>query len=105
VRRPCAGPRPDLFTFPAHADAELAERLGRALEAGQGAGGDKRGTQSAALLVAAEAPRGYHGLRVDDHADPVAELRRVSEVAVSHRERIGREYGAEGPRLFGRIKR
>jgi len=60
---------------------ELAERLLRALEAGQAAGGDKRGKQSAALLVASPAPRFYHNLRVDDHADPVRELRRVFEVA------------------------
>ncbi len=60
---------------------ELAERLLRALEAGQAAGGDKRGKQSAALLVASPAPRFYHNLRVDDHADPVRELRRIFEVA------------------------
>jgi uncharacterized Ntn-hydrolase superfamily protein len=74
------------------------------LEAGQAAGGDKRGKQSAALLVAAGDPRGYHNLRVDDHAAPVAELRRVYDVAVDHWERIGQEYGVEGQRLFGRIK-
>lgn len=90
--------------FTAAAEAELSERLVRALEAGQAAGGDKRGKQSAALLVAAEDPRGYHNLRVDDHADPVAELRRVYDVAVHHWERIGQEYGVEGRRLFGRIK-
>ncbi|MBI3456591.1 MAG: DUF1028 domain-containing protein [Candidatus Rokubacteria bacterium] len=83
---------------------ELAARLMRALEAGQAAGGDKRGRQSAALLVAAEWPRGSHNLRVDDHADPVAELRRVYEVAVVHWRRVGAEYGPEGQRLFGRIK-
>jgi len=90
--------------FTAAAEAELSERLVRALEAGQAAGGDKRGKQSAALLVAAEDPRGYHNLRVDDHADPVAELRRVYDVAARHWERIGQEYGVEGQRLFGRIK-
>jgi uncharacterized Ntn-hydrolase superfamily protein len=82
----------------------LAERLLLALEAGQRAGGDKRGKQSAALLVASGEPRGYHNLRVDDHAEPVAELRRVFEVAVEHARRIEREYGAEGVRLFGRVK-
>jgi uncharacterized Ntn-hydrolase superfamily protein len=90
--------------FTADDTAELSERLVRALEAGQAAGGDKRGKQSAALLVAAADPRGYHNLRVDDHADPVAELRRVYGVAVGHWDRVGREYGAEGQRLFGRIK-
>src|SRR5262249_25458489 len=90
--------------FLAHEGAELTARLLAALEAGQAAGGDKRGKQSAALLVASEQPRGYHSLRVDDHADPVAELRRVYEVAVAHWDRVGREYGPEGQRLFGRIK-
>jgi uncharacterized Ntn-hydrolase superfamily protein len=61
----------------------LAERLVAALEAGQGAGGDRRGRQSAALLVA-RTGGGYGGrddryidLRVDDHAEPIAELRRI----------------------------
>jgi uncharacterized Ntn-hydrolase superfamily protein len=85
-------------------DEELSARLLAALEAGQAAGGDKRGKQSAALLVAAESPRGYHNLRVDEHADPVAELRRVHDVAVAHWHRVGQEYGPETQRLFGRIK-
>jgi len=90
--------------FLAAPEAELAERLLRALEAGQSAGGDRRGRQSAALLVAAETPRSYHNLRVDDHPEPVAELRRLFGVAVAHWEQLGREYGPEGQRLFGRIK-
>jgi uncharacterized Ntn-hydrolase superfamily protein len=60
---------------------DLAERLLLALEAGQAAGGDKRGKQSAALLVASPRPRVYHNLRVDDHAEPVAELRRIFTLA------------------------
>jgi len=83
---------------------ELSARLTAALEAGQAAGGDKRGKQSAALLVVAEVPRGYHNLRVDDHAEPVTELRRVYDVAVAHWHRVGREHGPEAQRLFGRIK-
>jgi uncharacterized Ntn-hydrolase superfamily protein len=59
---------------------ELAERLLRALEAGQGAGGDKRGRQSAALLVHNEQDYAYVNLRVDEHPSPVPELRRVFEV-------------------------
>ena len=61
----------------------LAERLLSALEAGQRAGGDRRGQQSAALLVV-KPGGGYGGsgdvwvdLRVDDHARPIAELRRL----------------------------
>jgi uncharacterized Ntn-hydrolase superfamily protein len=62
------------------ADLELPERLVAALEAGQAAGGDARGQQSAALLVVREGG-GYGGrsdrhidLRVDDHPTPIAEL-------------------------------
>jgi uncharacterized Ntn-hydrolase superfamily protein len=61
----------------------LAGRLIAALEAGQEAGGDSRGQQSAAVLVV-RAKGGYGGfndrycdLRVDDHALPIAELRRL----------------------------
>jgi uncharacterized Ntn-hydrolase superfamily protein len=83
---------------------ELSERLLLTLEAGQAAGGDKRGKQSAALLVASREPRGYHNLRVDDHPDPVAELRRVYDLVVQHSLKIEREYGPEGLRLFSLVK-
>jgi uncharacterized Ntn-hydrolase superfamily protein len=84
---------------------DLSERLLIALEAGQAAGGDKRGKQSAALLVAAiREPRMYHNLRVDDHSDPVAELRRVWAVVVAHTKQIEAEYGPTALRLFGRVK-
>jgi uncharacterized Ntn-hydrolase superfamily protein len=83
---------------------ELSECLLAALEAGQSAGGDKRGKQSAALLVASPEPRMYHNLRVDEHAAPVAELRRIYEVVGEHSRQIEREYGPEGLRLFGRVK-
>jgi uncharacterized Ntn-hydrolase superfamily protein len=83
---------------------ELSERLVKALEAGQQAGGDKRGKQSAALLVASPDPRGYHNLRVDDHAEPVGELRRIYDLVAEHSKQIEEEYGLEGLRLFSRIK-
>jgi uncharacterized Ntn-hydrolase superfamily protein len=67
--------------FGASADEPLYERLLRALESGQAAGGDKRGRQSAALYVVKSEPYPYLDLRVDEHPDPVAELRRVYEVA------------------------
>jgi uncharacterized Ntn-hydrolase superfamily protein len=64
----------------------LAERLMAALEAGQAAGGDSRGQQSAALLVVKK-EGGYGGfndrycdLRVDDHTAPIAELRRIFDL-------------------------
>jgi uncharacterized Ntn-hydrolase superfamily protein len=59
----------------------LAERLVRALEAGQEAGGDKRGRQSAAIRLMEGQPYPYLDLRVDEHQDPVTELRRIYEVA------------------------
>jgi uncharacterized Ntn-hydrolase superfamily protein len=83
---------------------ELPERLVRALEAAQGAGGDRRGKQSAALLIAAAEPRPYHNLRVDDHVDPVAELRRLHDLSVAHAATLLRDYGAEGLRLYRRVK-
>ncbi len=70
-------------TFEATAGASLAERLLDCLDAAEAAGGDSRGRQSAALLVV-ERDGGYAGLsdtlvdlRVDDHADPLVELRRL----------------------------
>jgi uncharacterized Ntn-hydrolase superfamily protein len=67
--------------FEASADADLAERLMRALEAGDAAGGDKRGKQSAALRVHAEEAYALLDIRVDEHAEPVTELRRVLRIA------------------------
>jgi uncharacterized Ntn-hydrolase superfamily protein len=63
-------------------EGKLAERLMKALEAGQKAGEDKRGKVSAALLVVGEKQietRPYLDLRVDEHQDPVKELRRIYE--------------------------
>ena len=70
-------------TFTATAGRPLAERLLECLAAAQSAGGDRRGQQSAALLVV-ERDGGYASLsdilvdlRVDDHEQPVAELARL----------------------------
>lgn len=63
--------------FVESAGESLAERLVRALEAGQAAGGDRRGRQSAALYVVTTEEYGHVDIRVDDHPDPVAELRRI----------------------------
>jgi uncharacterized Ntn-hydrolase superfamily protein len=75
------------------AEARLAYRLLAALRAGDLAGGDRRGRQSAALLVAAKG-MGYGGtsdiwvdLRVDDHPDPVAELTRLLDLHTLYFER------------------
>ena len=70
-------------TFEGTPGQPLAERLLDCLDAGEAAGGDSRGRQSAALLVV-EQDGGYAGLsdtlvdlRVDDHEDPLGELRRL----------------------------
>jgi len=62
-------------------DISLPERLIAVLEAGQAGGGDKRGRQSAAVKVYYKEEFPYLDLRVDEHRHPVAELRRVFEVA------------------------
>jgi uncharacterized Ntn-hydrolase superfamily protein len=65
------------------AQGDLAERMLVALEAAQGAGGDIRGKQSAALVVVSGKPTGkpwqdrVFDLRVDDHPEPIVELRRL----------------------------
>ena len=61
------------------ASEPLHERLLLALEAGQAAGGDRRGRVSAALLVVGMEEYPCLDLRVDEHADPVAELRRIHD--------------------------
>jgi uncharacterized Ntn-hydrolase superfamily protein len=67
--------------FEATPDLTLEERLMQALEAGQAAGGDMRGQQSAALKVMRDDAYAWVDLRVDEHENPVAELRRVFELA------------------------
>lgn len=94
----------EAFEAARSSSTELSDALIQAMEAGQAAGGDKRGKQSSALLIASQEPRMYHNLRVDDHADPVAELRRIHEIVVEQSRGIENEYGAEGLRLFSRVK-
>jgi len=80
-----AGPAVLAATLAAYIAARglpLAARLIAALEAGEAAGGDKRGRQSAALIVMGAAdPTAEIDLRVDDHPDPLAEMRRLHAVA------------------------
>jgi uncharacterized Ntn-hydrolase superfamily protein len=79
-----AGPRVIQETtrvFEVSIEKPFAERLIAALEAGEAAGGDKRGKQSAALLIHSTEDYAEIDLRVDDHAEPLAELRRLYEKA------------------------
>jgi uncharacterized Ntn-hydrolase superfamily protein len=63
------------------ASGSMAERLLTALEAGEAAGGDRRGKQSAALKVCTRDPYPDLDIRTDDHPDPLAELRRLYAVS------------------------
>ncbi|PSN19424.1 DUF1028 domain-containing protein [filamentous cyanobacterium CCP5] len=66
-------------TYRASSEVEFCDRLIRTLEAGEAAGGDKRGRQSAALYVVHSEVYPYLDLRVDHHTNPVAELRYLFE--------------------------
>jgi uncharacterized Ntn-hydrolase superfamily protein len=71
-------------TAKAYTDAKnlpFAQRLIAGLFAGEAAGGDKRGKQSAALLICGKEEWSELDLRVDDHTDPLAELARLEQVS------------------------
>jgi uncharacterized Ntn-hydrolase superfamily protein len=68
--------------YQAHASAPFAERLLAAMAAGDAAGGDKRGKQAAALLIHTTEAYPFLDLRVDDHPDPIAELKRLYQVSL-----------------------
>jgi uncharacterized Ntn-hydrolase superfamily protein len=78
-----AGPEVIAATLVAfeRATGSIPERLLAALEAGEAAGGDKRGKQSAALKVCTRDPYPDLDIRTDDHPDPLAELRRLYAVS------------------------
>ncbi len=90
----------------AHSAGPLPERLVGALEAGQAQGGDSRGQQSAAVYVAKE--KGSYGgyldrhidLRVDDHATPISELRKLLDL---HRLYFGATADANLTRVAGNV--
>ena len=67
--------------FEASQDLPMARRLLAALRAGEAAGGDKRGKQSAAILIHDAEEYPFLDIRVDDHQDPLAELSRLEEVS------------------------
>ena len=67
--------------YVANASLPFAQRLIAAMKAGEAAGGDKRGKQSAALLIHGEEEWSDLDLRVDDHTDPLAELERLEQVS------------------------
>jgi uncharacterized Ntn-hydrolase superfamily protein len=100
----------------AETNGPLADRLLAALDAGQEAGGDSRGKQSAALYIVKD-KGGYGGfndryidLRVDDHPDPIKELIRIYQLqqlyfAPSKPERIAAIEGEIKDELIHHLKR
>jgi uncharacterized Ntn-hydrolase superfamily protein len=81
---------------------ELAEKLYAALKAGDEAGGDSRGRQSASILVVRKGGGRntnndrYVFINVDDHPDPMHELRRLLNIqmGINHQSALGRAVGA-----------
>jgi uncharacterized Ntn-hydrolase superfamily protein len=67
--------------YVANAGLPFPRRLIAAMHAGEAAGGDKRGKQSAALLIHGDDEWSELNLRVDDHTDPLRELERLEEVS------------------------
>jgi uncharacterized Ntn-hydrolase superfamily protein len=70
--------------FIANKTLPFAQRLIAAMRSGEAAGGDKRGKQSAALLIYGNDEWSALDLRVDDHADPLGELERLEAVSREH---------------------
>jgi uncharacterized Ntn-hydrolase superfamily protein len=70
-----------LASYLANDSKDFDDRLLTALEAGEAAGGDKRGKQSCALRVWGAEPWPMIDIRVDDHMDPLAEMRRLWRIA------------------------
>jgi len=102
-----AGPAVVADTLAAFRAAEhlpMAARLLHAMEAGEAAGGDARGKQSAALMVASNDPYPDLDIRADDHADPLAELRRLLGVAQERFVHFRRFLaGEDHPGVFDRV--
>lgn len=69
-----------IASFLARQDLDLAERMLSALQAGEAAGGDKRGRQSAALKLITTEDFPDIDLRVDDHANPLNEMERLLQI-------------------------
>jgi len=70
--------------YAANKDLPFVRRLLAAMRAGEAAGGDKRGKQSAALLIHDSEEWSALDLRVDDHDDPLSELERLERVSREH---------------------
>jgi uncharacterized Ntn-hydrolase superfamily protein len=86
------------------ATGSLAERLLTAMEAGEAAGGDKRGRQAAGLKICTADAYPDLDIRADDHLDPLAELRRLYRVSLE-RYAVFRRFLAGRDSLWGELDR
>jgi uncharacterized Ntn-hydrolase superfamily protein len=68
-------------SYQANPNLPFAQRLISAMQSGEAEGGDKRGKQSASLLIFGEEDWSELDLRVDDHSDPLAELERLEHIS------------------------
>lgn len=101
-----AGPTVVEATMQAYlaATGSMAERLLTAMQAGEAAGGDKRGKQSAGLKICTADPYPDLDIRADDHPDPLAELRRLHRVSLE-RFAVFRRFLASRDNPYGTIDR
>jgi uncharacterized Ntn-hydrolase superfamily protein len=102
-----AGPdviRSTADAYEAASELPMPERLVRAMHAGEAAGGDKRGRQSAALVVHDDEDSPMLDIRVDDHSDPLAELARL-EMASRERAIHARRFGPTRDKPAGLLDR
>ena len=73
--------RDTLTSYQDNINEDFLDRLLLAMDAGEKAGGDKRGRQAAGIIIHMGQDYPWLNLRVDDHADPLAELRRLVDVS------------------------
>lgn len=88
--------------FRANSSLRLAQRLLKALQAGEKAGGDRRGKQSAAIMVSKVGWYPYIDLRVDDSPEPCRELERLLDMLLDEVDRLKTEFPHLGARILGK---
>jgi uncharacterized Ntn-hydrolase superfamily protein len=88
-----------LTAWKAGSDRLMPDRMMAAMEAGEAAGGDRRGKQSAAMVMVTTEDFPDLSLRVDDHTDPLGELRRLLGIWTARpgRHRGGMDRSGPGP--------
>lgn len=101
---------PAMETAYRHARGDLAERMLAALDAAQSAGGDIRGKQSAAILIVSGTPSGKPwadrliDLRVEDHEEPLRELRRIVNIQRAYQRMNAGDLATEHNDIDGALR-